>query len=192
LHYQEATFLWHRAFLRHIEELIDFPIPYWNGYALDTADPDSAHAGLPNIFLEDEYIHPIHGVMKNPLKYARSYKGRSKSGNSDYVQRDKIFVQTSQPKPPGWATKIGMFRKYQDQITHSLKQDTFSASQGYGHPWAAIPIFDEDTPDSEYLHRSDFDGLFEQVHDNFHGWVGGIGGDMVRFLSTIAQYLDAW
>jgi tyrosinase len=41
LHYQEATFLWHCAYLRYVEELIDFPIPYWNGYAEATSDIES-------------------------------------------------------------------------------------------------------------------------------------------------------
>merc|ERR1711964_665858 len=57
-HYQEAFVFWHRAYLLYVEALIDFPIPYWDGFAEDTANPGSEFAGIPSIFLEDTYVHP--------------------------------------------------------------------------------------------------------------------------------------
>jgi tyrosinase len=61
LHYQEATFFWHRAHLRYVEELIDFPIPYWNGFAKEAANPDSPFAGILRAFFKETYIHPVDG-----------------------------------------------------------------------------------------------------------------------------------
>jgi hypothetical protein len=73
-----------------------------------------------------------------------------------------------------------MFELYQEQIGFSLKQEIYSQpmnitqEQGlpYGTPWANIPDFDEEQPDEDYPYRADFDGLFEQPHDNIHGWIG--------------------
>ncbi|GKU20067.1 unnamed protein product [Fusarium langsethiae] len=107
LHYQEATFLWHRAYLRYVEELIDFPIPYWNGYAKEASVSSSKFAGIPPMFLEQDYQHP-----------------------------------------------------------------QLESAQHFGIPWANLVDFTDHQPDTVYPFRCDFDGLFEQVHDNFHGWVG--------------------
>ena len=86
---------------------------------------------------------------------------------------------------PGWPAKIRLFSKYHEQIVHSFQQATYSAPQGIGVAWAALPLFGEDMPDADYQgHRSDFDGLFEQAHDNYHGWIGGKGGDMVSSIIT--------
>ncbi|KAJ3940603.1 uncharacterized protein N0V96_009608 [Colletotrichum fioriniae] len=46
------------------------------------------------------------------------------------------------------------------------------SAQHFGIPWANIVDFSDKQPDEDYPFRFDFDGLFEQVHDNFHGWVG--------------------
>ena len=49
----------------------------------------------------------------------------------------------------------------------------FSTPEGTpGYPWANILTFNPPPPDSDYPHKTDFDGLYEQPHDNFHGWVG--------------------
>ncbi|KAF2225804.1 hypothetical protein BDZ85DRAFT_307780 [Elsinoe ampelina] len=173
LHYQEATFLWHRAYLRQVEELIDYPIPYWNGYAKDSSDPDSPYAGIPAVFFEDTYKHPDGSIRPNPLKYALALDGKSKQPPNQYVTRDPILVNGK--NDPGWNAKISLFTLYHQQITQSLSQATFTSSntaEGFGMPWANIPTFSDNQPDSLYPYRFDFDGLFEQVHDNFHGWVG--------------------
>ncbi|KAL7813367.1 hypothetical protein V8C26DRAFT_405712 [Trichoderma gracile] len=174
LHYQEATFLWHRAFLRYVEQLIDFPIPYWNGYSVASADPDSPHAGIPPCFFEETYVHPKDGsVRPNPLKYALSLDGKSADGTSQYVTRDKILAEG--PSSAKWTNKICMMKLYHEQITNALKQSTFTSSETeehFGIPWANIQTFSENQPDKLYPHRFDFDGLFEQVHDNVHGWTG--------------------
>jgi hypothetical protein len=171
--------LWHRAFLRYIEELIDFPIPYWNGYATDASEPTSKYAGIPSVFLQDKYIHPVDNTERpNPLKYALALNGLSKAGTSQFVTRDQTLV--AGPKSPGWHAKIHLLEHYHQQITDALSQSTYSAAEGFGIPWANITNFGDNNPDNWYPHRLDFDGLFEQVHDNFHGWTGP---DMVSPLS---------
>ncbi|KAF9880612.1 hypothetical protein CkaCkLH20_01654 [Colletotrichum karsti] len=174
LHYQEATFLWHRAYLLYVEKLIDMPIPYWNAYAPETADPKSPFAGLPPMFLEETYVHPVdNSTRPNPLKYALALDGKSKSGTSQFVTRNATLVKG--PSDPDWNRKIGLFKNYHAQIQHALSQSTFTSvgtAEGFGMPWANIPTFSDDQPDNLYPWRFDFDGLFEQVHDNYHGWVG--------------------
>ncbi|KAI8660255.1 Tyrosinase-Cu-bd domain-containing protein [Fusarium keratoplasticum] len=174
LHYQEATFLWHRAYLLYVEKLIGFPIPYWNGYTAEAADPKSEFAGIPPMFLEDKYIHPADGSERpNPLKYSLSLNGRSKSGGSEFVTRSTTL--TEGPSSPDWGRKIELFKLYHEQIEQALKQSTYTTSETaehFGVPWANITTFSEDQQDCLYPYRFDFDGLFEQVHDNFHGWVG--------------------
>ena len=59
-----------------------------------------------------------------------------------------------------------------------MSQSTFTSNTSpgtaelFGIPWANITTFSEKQDDKLYPFRFDFDGLFEQVHDNFHGWVG--------------------
>ncbi|KAH7008385.1 hypothetical protein EDB80DRAFT_575962 [Ilyonectria destructans] len=174
LHYQEATFMWHRAYLTYVEELIDFPIPYWNGYAVDSVTEDSPFAGVPSVFFDDHYISPEDQKTRcNPLKYALSLDGKSKFPGNRYVTRYPFLSERE--KSPAWAEKIGLFKLYHEQITHALSQSTYTSSataQSFGIPWAFIQQFGENNPDSWYRHRFDFDGLFEQVHDNFHGFIG--------------------
>jgi len=191
LHYQEATFFWHRCYLRYVEELIDFPIPYWNGFASDAADPDSPYAGIPDIFLEENYTDPDGITHKNPLRWAYSYLGRSKSDPATpYVQRNPILVKgrPSQPGPDrdAWNKHISLFNLYHQQIVTSMQQPVFSLPQYNPTPgvtaeaaWAALPAFKDNMPDSDYtVAYGTFDGHFEQAHDNFHGWVGGKIGEM--------------
>lgn len=186
LHYQEATFLWHRAYLLYVEKLIGMPIPFWNNYAPATADPASLFAGIPPMFFEETYVHPVDGSIRpNPLKYALALDGKSKSGASQFVARDPTLVKG--PSDPDWARKIGLFMTYHAQIQHALGQETYTSkgtAQGFGEPWANIPTFSDDQSDDLYPWRFDFDGLFEQVHDNFHGW---IGSDMVSCRCPCSQ-----
>ncbi|KAI8715144.1 Tyrosinase-Cu-bd domain-containing protein [Fusarium sp. LHS14.1] len=171
LHYQEATFLWNRAYLLYVEKLIGFPIPYWNGYTAESADPKSEFAGIPPMFLQDTYIHPEDGNERpNPLKFALSLNGRSKSGESQFVTRSATLIEG--PSSSVWDRKIGLFKLYHEQIEQALKQSTYTASdtaENFGVPWANVKTFSEDQKDCLYPYRFDFDGLFEQVHDNFHG-----------------------
>ncbi|KAF4441157.1 Hemocyanin beta-C chain unit D [Fusarium acutatum] len=173
LHYQEATFMWHRAYLRYVEELIDFGIPYWNGYAKEASCETSKFAGIPPIFLEKNYIHPSGETRKNPLRFALALDGHSKQAPNTTVTRCPVL--TEGPSAPGWKEKIGLFKKYHEQISHALQQSTYTTSESaehFGVPWTNITTFSDDQPDKLYPFRFDFDGLFEQVHDNFHGWVG--------------------
>ncbi|KAF9701279.1 hypothetical protein EKO04_001065 [Ascochyta lentis] len=172
LHYQEAFIFWHRAYLRYVEELIDFPIPYWNGFAAETSDPTSPFAGLPSIFLEETYVHSSGQVRKNPLKYALSLNGKNKTGGGEYVSRSPELVEGR--TNPNWTAKVHLFDLYHRQITKALSQNEFSLSEGHGYPWANVPDFSDNQPDELYPApaRQFFDGLFEQVHDNYHGWIG--------------------
>jgi hypothetical protein len=191
LHYQEATFFWHRCYLRMVEELIDFPIPYWNGFATDTAEPHSLHAGIPRIFLEDDYVDPSGDRRENPLKYAYSFDGKCKSDPSSTSCQRNPILQRGQPSKPGperdaWDNHIRLFKKYHDQIEVAMQQKIFSLPQYdpadtfQAKPaWANLPGFSPDMPDSDYtVAWGTFDGHFEQAHDNFHGWVGGPTGEM--------------
>jgi tyrosinase len=134
------------------------------------------------MFLEETYQHPQLGERKNPLRFAKSLDGKSKDGVSETVTRNEILTQG--PSNSEWETKVKLFKMYHIQIAHALEQSTYTTSesaQHFGIPWANIPDFTERQPDTAYPFRCDFDGLFEQVHDNFHGWVGY---DMVRFKTS--------
>jgi hypothetical protein len=162
--------------------LIDYGIPYWNGYAKQASCPTSEFAGIPPIFLEETYEHPSGETRPNPLRFALALGGKSKQAPNTTVTRNSVL--TEGPSSPGWKEKIGLFKKYHEQISHALQQSTYTTSesaQHFGVPWANITDFSDDQPDGDYPFRFDFDGLFEQVHDNFHGWVGP---DMVRHILT--------
>lgn len=186
LHYQEATFPWHRAYLLYVEGLLGCPIPYWNVFAAAAADPSSPHAGLPQVFLDDTFTDSSGKSQPNPMKYACALDGKSKLGGGLYVTRDPILVAGKSHHQ--WAGKVAQFKLYHSQILLALQQWAFSvptnvtqaAGHPFGVPWANIPTFIPDGPDCWYPYRGDFDGLFEQPHDNYHGWVGG---DMVILRS---------
>ena len=174
--------LWHRAMLRYVEELINFSIPYWNGYAANTGDPTSPDAGIPAVFLEETYEHPTKGTRPNPLKYALTLDGFNKITTSKYATRNQVLIDG--PTSPGWNAQITYFSKYHQQLLSAISQQSFSHPEGDAIPWANIPIFLQDMPDDMYMYRTTFDGLFEQAHDNYHGWVGGLTGDMADNIYT--------
>lgn len=158
--------------MKYVEELIDFPIPYWNVFAADSSDPLSPLAGLPSAFLDETYVHSSGEVRLNPLKYAFSFNAQNKRGTSPFVERNEVLVDG--PSHPQWRGKISMFTLYHRQIANAFFQPVFSLDQGHGYPWGNAPALGENQSDSLYPRssRQYFDGLFEQVHDNFHGWVG--------------------
>ena len=162
--------------LKYVEELIDFPIPYWNVFADDFSDPNNPDAGIPQVFLEETYEHPMRGTRPNPLKYALTLDGFNKTTKQKYVTRDATLVAGS--SSPDWAKKIGLVKGYHQQISNAFAQPLYSQPEGGGYAWAAILMFREDMREDEYMYLNTFDGLFEQAHDNFHGWIGGQGGDM--------------
>jgi hypothetical protein len=97
------------------------------------------------------------------------------------VERNEVLVEgQSHPK---WRGKISMFTLYHRQIANAFFQPEFSLRQDYGYPWGNAPALGENQPDNLYpqISRQFFDGLFEQVHDNYHGWVGY---DMVCVLAS--------
>ena len=168
--------LWHRAMLRYVEELLDIPIPYWDGFAANTADPTSPDAGIPAIFLQHTYQHPTKATRPNPLKDALTLNGFNKDTQSRSATRNQVLVDGS--KSPRWNVQIAYFSKYHQQLVLALSQQSFSHPEGEAIPWANAAKFLEDMPDDDYMYRTTFDGLFEQAHDNFHGWVGGLTEDM--------------
>ncbi|KAK6516001.1 hypothetical protein TWF281_004591 [Arthrobotrys megalospora] len=179
LHYQEAFLPWHRANLLYVESLIGCRIPYWNWYAEGSSDPKSESSGIPQAFLDETYIHPTTGESRpNPLKYACSKDGISKGTPSQpsikYIQR---FPWLNDPKkyPKKYAEWIGYFSTFHAQTRKALQTNRFSVPQGGGDPWANIPAFNIPMPDSDYNRDPTaltFDNLFEQAHDNYHGFIG--------------------
>ncbi len=213
LHYQEAFPLWHRASLLYLEELIDHPIPYWDWMARDASVDGSPQAGLPQAFLEHTYIHPVTGERRpNPLRYAAAKDGRSKacaSGSTDagidcrYVQRNPLFDTTGDTCRKERQAWYAMARLFQQQVIDALAFDTFSAPQGApGLPWANLPAFTPPQPDAPYIYRNfTFDGLFEQPHDNYHGWIGADMADnaytafdpvFLAYHANIDRVLEMW
>lgn len=168
-----------------MESLIDFPLPYWNGFATAASDPTNPFAGIPQIFLDETYVHPNGETRPNPLKYALALDGKSKSTTppSKYVTRDPVLVEGK--SNPAWAAKVILFKKYQQQIAESLSHSAFSVPELGGEPWANLPAFSDDQPDQPYIYRNqNFDGAFEQPHDNYHGWVGP---DMVSLFPSFRR-----
>lgn len=212
LHYQEAFALWHRAYLLYLEALIDCPIPYWDWMAEDASVDGSPQAGLPQAFLDETYVHPHSGeVRRNPLRYAAAKDGRSKvcaSGNVEgvdcrFVQRNPLFYTQGDQQRVKRTQLYGMSRIFQQQVVDALKFKTFSQPQGVpGYPWANITVFDPPQKDELYPNRTlNFDGLYEQPHDNYHGWIGGDMADnaytafdpvFCSYHANIDRVLELW
>ncbi|KAK6352359.1 hypothetical protein TWF730_009188 [Orbilia blumenaviensis] len=179
LHYQEGFLPWHRANLLYVENLIGCRIPYWNWYAAESSDPNSPSSGIPQAFLDETYIHPKTGESRpNPLKYACSKDGVSKSTNLQpsiqYIQRFPC-LNDPQKYPGEYAKWVAYFTTFHEQTSKALGTSRFSVPQGNGYPWANIPGFDIPMDDSEYNRDPTaltFDNLFEQAHDNYHGFIG--------------------
>jgi hypothetical protein len=186
LHYQEAFLFWHRAYLMAFEREIGCAIPYWNWYAQDAAD-DSPAGGLPQAFKDETYVHPLSGEERpNPLRYAAAMGGASKACikspppgvDCRWVQRDPILYTSGDDRREERREKLCTIRTYQRQVQRALAFASFSHQEGTGYPWANIQSFDPPAPDCDYVYRNyDFDGAYEQPHDNFHGWVGPDMGD---------------
>lgn len=182
LHYQEAFLLWHRAHLLWFEQQVGMPIPYWDfASPRATVDGDPA-AGLVRPFRDLDYVVPSTGETRpNPLRFAVAAGGCSKAcGGEKAPQEDCRYVQRfawlytsgeqSREKRQQW---LAMLATFQQQIAFAMQCTAFSAPEGDpGYPWANLPSFTPPQPDSLYPHRHDFDGLYEQAHDNLHGWLG--------------------
>lgn len=212
LHYQEAFAFWHRAYLLYLEALIDHAIPYWDWMAKDASVDGNPSAGLPKAFLDETYIHPHSGESRpNPLRYAAAKDGRSKacvagilSGpDCKYVQRNPLFYTTGKEQKEQRQKHYKMARLFQEQVIDALKFDSFSVPQGDpGYPWANIPAFTPPQPDKDYPYRDvNFDGLYEQPHDNYHGWIGADMADnsytafdpvFYSYHANIDRMLEQW
>ena len=130
--------LWHRALLRYVEELIDFPIPYWNAFAAYTADPTSPNAGIPAVFLEDTYEHPTKGTRSNPLRYALTLDCFNKDTPSKYTTRNQVLVDG--PTSTGWNAQIAYFSKYHGWVgglTGNMADNTYTAFDPIFYPYHA-------------------------------------------------------
>jgi tyrosinase len=176
--------LWHRANVLYLEQMIGCPVPYWNFMSPHATQDGSPEAGIPQPFKDLTYIHPETGEERpNPLRFAAAKDGRNKAcvaGGSDaraedcrYVARDPLLYTSGDDCRTERQQKLDLVAKFQEQVVFALQWPLFSTPQGTpGYPWANIQTFDPPPPDSDYPHRTDFDGLYEQPHDNFHGWVG--------------------
>lgn len=184
LHYQEAFLLWHRAYLMALEQRLGCAVPYWNWYAQDAAVDGAPSAGLPQAFKDTTYVHPVTGeVRPNPLRFAAAKGGSSKACaacgppspgvDCRWVQRDPLLYTEGDDQRAARTRKIGLTLQYQLQVQRALRFKDFSHPQGVGYPWANIQSFAPPPPDSQYVYRDyNFDGAYEQPHDNYHGWVG--------------------
>lgn len=186
LHYQEAFLFWHRAYLMYLEDRLGMAIPYWNWMAVDASVDGSPNAGIPQAFKDLKYTHPVSGEERpNPLRFAAAKDGRSKACDSPagkgtlsdadcrWVQRNPLLYTSGDDRRKERAALIRMVRIFQDQVVRALAWNVFSQPQGWpGLPWANILVFNPPQPDELYPHREDFDGLYEQPHDNWHGWIG--------------------
>ena len=85
------------------------------------------------------------------------------------------------PTNPLWVAKVNLFKLYHTQIASTLTKGGYSLPEydtritgNPGVPWANLPAFTDDQPTTDYpiLAQQYFDGIFEQAHDNYHGWVG--------------------
>lgn len=182
LHYQEAFLPWHRANLLWFEQQIGMAIPYWNFMSPDAINDGAPAAGLLAPFRELTYRSPRTGeVRANPLRFAVAFEARSKACTGRdapgvdcrYVQRFPwLYTSGDEDREQRlqWLALLGTFQR---QIDFALGWPVFSTPEGVpGMPWADIPTFHPPQPDRLYPHRTDFDGLYEQPHDNLHGWIG--------------------
>lgn len=212
LHYQEAFAFWHRGYLMYLESLLGCPIPYWDWMAKDASIDGSPSAGLPQCFLDETYVHPGTGETRpNPLRYAAAKDGQSKlcaigrmSGpDCTYVQRDPLFCTKGDDHRAERAKLFAMAEIFQQQVVDALKFPTFSVPQGSpGFPWANIPAFHPPQPDDLYPYRDqNFDGAYEQPHDNYHGWIGADMADnaytafdpiFICYHANIDRMLEVW
>lgn len=186
LHYQEAFVLWHRANLLYFEGLLGMAIPYWNFMSPRASQDGAPEAGLVKPFRDLSYRAPSSGETRpNPLRFGVAKDGRSKAcapGSAQmppadqcrFVQRDPLLYTTGDTSRPEREAKLAHIALYQHQIDHALAFEQFSTPEGApGFPWANITSFDPPPPDDDYPYRgTNFDGAYEQPHDNFHGWVG--------------------
>ena len=180
--------------LIYVESLIDFPIPYWNVFDTNLADPNSQYAGIPQIFIDQTFVDLDGQTKPNPLRFALSFNGVNKSTPSGkYIIRNPNL--SDGPPPAGqdrtnWNAEINRFSNtpggYHAEIINVMSKSTFSSSQD--DLWGGAEQFfvvTEDMPDSLYSAEDTFDGWFEQVHDNIHGWSGGVLGDMVSYTQNL-------
>jgi tyrosinase len=185
LHYQEAFLFWHRAYLVYFEQVLGMAVPFWNWMAEDADVDGSPNAGIPRAFLEPTYLHPVTGGTRpNPLRFAAAKDGRSKAcaGGATgiapglycrWVQRDPLFSTSGDDHRAEREKLFRMVRIFQNQVVNALRWPVFSQLEGWpGYPWANILTFHPPQPDELYPNREDFDGLYEQPHDNWHGWIG--------------------
>lgn len=162
LHYQEAFSLWHRAYLRYVEELIDFPIPYWNSLDPECSDPKSPASGIPQAFLDQTYQHPVSGETRpNPLLYALALDGKSTAGGQ-FISRDSTLTKNDRSSME-FAAKVNWLKQYQTEFQNTLAQSVFSyaenvttgAGEAFGIPWQNLPAFKENMEDEKYVYCND-------------------------------------
>lgn len=175
LHYMQASFPWHRAHLLWLENQIDFPIPYWNFYSSNAAQPASQDSGIPEAFLADTF-HDFNGKeLPNPLRHALARNGVSRASLSAAAVKEvsrKAELLPGSDKRGDYITKN--VPGYLAQIYQATQMESIGDPEGPGY---AFTFAEPDLTDQNKLkyykdHQHEFDGVLEQAHDNLHGWSG--------------------
>ena len=181
----QASFPWHRAHLLWLETQIGGPIPYWNFFSSKAADPTSQDSGIPQAFLDEEFIDLEGESHPNPLRHALARRGESRASTIAAPIKE---VKRAQPfeEPDGAIKRADYITTYVPgylaQIYAATKMKKLGDPQGRGLPFT-FDVAGQDpfqlndlTPDNLaafYANVQDqFDGVLEQAHDGLHGWVG--------------------
>ena len=183
LHYMEASFPWHRAHLLWLETQIGMPIPYWNFYSSEAANPLSPDSGIPQAFLDDQFQDPDgHSMHLNPLRHALGRSGVSRASNAQSkateVTRADAFTQQKDDDADAFLAKRAEYIKhvpgYLEQIRLATTMARIGSPQGKGNAFtfAQPDLTTENKQEFYEKHLNEFDGALEQAHDNLHGWAG--------------------
>lgn len=102
LHHQEAFLPWHRCYMRHFEQVLGKPLPYWNWSAADVGDPKSKAFGIPQCFRDETYVHPrTKKTRLNPLRWAKALDGKSLA-TTMYKDKTTSWTYPTPPELPGY------------------------------------------------------------------------------------------
>ena len=160
-----------------MEAEIGGPIPYWNFFSSKAADPTSPDSGIPQAFLDEEFIDLDGVTHPNPLRHALARNGESRASTTAAVVKE---VKRAQPfEEPDGAIKRAAYITthvpgYLTQAYAATQMKFLGTPQGRGDPFTFATA--DLTPDNaaEFYAdvQSQFDGVLEQAHDNWHGWTG--------------------
>lgn len=130
-------------------------------------------------------------ILPNPLKFALAVDGISQTSGPNkkppvpqpqFIRRNPVLEKfPKDPTDPAYITLVNFFTKYHAQLNFALQQPSYSVPEGFpGTPWDTfLHVVTADNANNQYPTTTstdprtnamlNFDGLLEQVHDNFHG-----------------------